>query len=487
MIRIYLDWNVVSNFKRDEYFEIRNFIAEHKDCLLIPFTPAHFDDLMKSYNSDNVAFYQDLEHLEYLSEKHFLRWENDIKISFITPKEYFEKVKNNDDVSSMIDFEKIFHDLDSLNPQLNIGTLMKSILELSPSEIQVTDKNREWINKLFPNITNDSSALDAINDVSYFMKKLSQDRNYYKNLRKDIADEGFKLDANSGNWIVENVIENIDNTFRDIGIPYTFFEFVNKCLENNKETVNIYNYYINSYLMLDLFGFKPDKLPKPTNNMQNILTDGNHSFFSAFCDYFVTTDEKLKIKTQVLYNKFNVSTVIITPKEFIETLKSKIHNLNINTNFLWELSTILDFKNGLEKSHIYEENDIHVFKLPLFYLNFFNYVTVQFSHEKNCIQQIIFERVFKGFSRLIFYTESEQLIDQLVAYFDSFDSVEKRLQIGKKIICFDSAEHFLEIRKKIIYGEKNIAVVWIFDKYFIKLENEKDTLLPMLIYYFTSH
>jgi hypothetical protein len=75
MIRIYFDWNVISNFKKPEFLEIRNFISKHKDYLQFPYSPAHFKDLMKSFSPENEFFNTDLTNLEYLSEKHLLRWD----------------------------------------------------------------------------------------------------------------------------------------------------------------------------------------------------------------------------------------------------------------------------------------------------------------------------------------------------------------------------------------------------------------------------
>jgi len=34
MIRIYLDWNVVSNLKRPENKDLKEFIDKHKECKL---------------------------------------------------------------------------------------------------------------------------------------------------------------------------------------------------------------------------------------------------------------------------------------------------------------------------------------------------------------------------------------------------------------------------------------------------------------------
>ena len=70
MIRIYFrDWNVVSSLKRKEFKDIKEFIDKHKKYLLFPYSPAHFNDLMKSYFPDNALLETDLETLQYLSEK----------------------------------------------------------------------------------------------------------------------------------------------------------------------------------------------------------------------------------------------------------------------------------------------------------------------------------------------------------------------------------------------------------------------------------
>ena len=45
MKRVYLDWGVVSNLKRDEYAELRNLLLSNKGRLFFVYSPAHFEDL----------------------------------------------------------------------------------------------------------------------------------------------------------------------------------------------------------------------------------------------------------------------------------------------------------------------------------------------------------------------------------------------------------------------------------------------------------
>ena len=90
---------------------------------------------MKSYSPSNQFFEQDFETLEFLSNKHLLRWGKDgIEPLFGTPSEYFEGEKDKEDISELMDMEKVFNDLDfnTLN-ELGLGKmsgLMKSLFQL---------------------------------------------------------------------------------------------------------------------------------------------------------------------------------------------------------------------------------------------------------------------------------------------------------------------------------------------------------------------
>lgn len=157
MIRIYCDWNVVSNLKKDEFNKIRDFIFESKNCLLFPYTPAHFSDLMKSYKLDNsYLFDEDLQALEQLSDKHLLRWndkEKKIEVLFAKPTEFFEKEKDFYLNNSLLNlnFEQIFNDLDDDVLGINLGELIKSRFQSIPSIAPITNENSEIMQKMFPN------------------------------------------------------------------------------------------------------------------------------------------------------------------------------------------------------------------------------------------------------------------------------------------------------------------------------------------------
>ncbi len=470
MIRIYLDWNVISSLKKPEFQELKEFINKHKQYFQFPYSPAHFTDLMKSYNPNNEYFNSDLETLEYLSGKHHIRWEKDrVKPLFGKPKEFFEGVKDNEDISDLLDMEKIFSDLDDSLKDIGLakmGTLMKSLFELQPSGIEITEENRDFLKKMFPNLKPDSTMWDLMKDIGPFSQKLLKDGKYYKDFRNSLAEHGFKLEKNSGNWSYDKVIKNIDDFLIRLGTKMSYLEYVETSLKHKKEPITQYEYYTTAYLMLDMIGYKTDKLPKPTDNMQNIQADGEHSFYGGHCDYFVAMDKKLRVKSKVLYNEFNIDTKIIEPKEFIPELEKVIDPLTNNINFIQEA---LDFcnKESLVESYPDENGEgieTFAFKLPRLYFNFFNYVVYT-----NYLEQggfvLTFRKAFKNFSRFIYYTESETLIDTVCDYFG-----------------YENKEELETKKNEFVYEDKGALFDWSFEGGLIRMENEEDTKRPILSY-----
>jgi len=281
-----------------------------------------------------------------------------------------------------------------------------------------------------------------------------------------MADYGFKLESNSGNWSHDEVIKNLDDFLLKLGTKMTYLEYVETTFKHRKEPVNQYDYYTTAYLMLDMIGYKIDKLTKPTDNMQNIHADGEHSFYGAYCDYFVAMDKNLRIKSKVLYNEFNISTRVIEPKELISELSEVLDDIENKSNFLDE--AIGFCKEGLlVESYPPQDKDnieSHAFKLPKFYFNYFNYV-IYMSYPEQDGFVLIFRKVFKNFSRFIYYTECETLIDTITQFFG-----------------YDDQQELESKKKEFVYGDKEVNFDWTFEGGLIRLEKEEDTKRPILSY-----
>jgi hypothetical protein len=73
MLKIYLDWNIISYLKEEKYIDLRNYIAQVNDFFVFPYSRAHIQDLYQSKSPTNVVKYeQDLNTLTEICQTHLL-------------------------------------------------------------------------------------------------------------------------------------------------------------------------------------------------------------------------------------------------------------------------------------------------------------------------------------------------------------------------------------------------------------------------------
>ena len=82
MKRVYLDWGVISNLKKPELAAIRDFLLAHKGSLFFVYSPAHFEDAMRSDGDERL--YQDIMTLESLVDNHYITYSKKGKYNFLT-------------------------------------------------------------------------------------------------------------------------------------------------------------------------------------------------------------------------------------------------------------------------------------------------------------------------------------------------------------------------------------------------------------------
>lgn len=474
MIRIYLDWNVISNLKLKEYEELNEFITLNKKHFQFPYSSAHFNDLMKSYNPNNIYFYQDFEKLEYLTERHYLQWNNERTAPYFhSPKDFFENEKNKDKSISKFNFDELISDFDEhwKDSELgNIGSLMKSTLELIPANV-LTDKSSEALNKMFPTLNSDSNMYDLLNAILPFIDNITNDRDYYLNLRKLTNESKKKLDTNSGSWEEHEVIEKIDEYLKSNGSNVSFIDSIETIFKDRKTPINKYEFFNTAYLSLDMIGYKPEKLKKKTDNMLNIATDGQHAFYAAHCDLFVTSDKNLRKKASVLYSKLSISTKVIDTKDMLSTIREMV---DIPSSLDKLINKVIDIiaSGELIKHHPVseaDEADSYVIKLPKLYFNFFNSLVLRNYSSINA-KVISFKKVITNYSDFTFYTEYEYLYDTISKLFG--DNTESNLE---------------DLRHSFIYEDVDLVIKWNLNKFGVILEKEKGSPSPILSYFLVNN
>ena len=95
MKRVYLDWGVVSNLKKPEYADIKEFLLSNKGNLFFVYSTAHFEDAMRSRGDERLM--SDIQTLESLVDNHLLAFNKKTAHPYLsTPTEYYQNNKDRD-------------------------------------------------------------------------------------------------------------------------------------------------------------------------------------------------------------------------------------------------------------------------------------------------------------------------------------------------------------------------------------------------------
>lgn len=320
MKRIYLDWGVVSNLKKDGYAELKNLLLSNKDRFFIIYSLAHFEDLMKS--KGEPQFENDIKMLSDLAEDHLLDIDKGVVYLYHeTPENLCRSYVDN--------FPTLSQDVDSLlttieaasNPDDNFIDQIRANLNV-PFPIPLEYHSNELFASLFPNLPDFPKLKDVMESLRQFLCDMMITPGSYKRHRALIHESGFKLEANAGNWNDGEAVDKISSFLKSKEIAMSFNDYVMMFFHGRKFTEN--EFFTTAYCILDMLGFHSDKLPKATNTVRSVTTDARHAYFARFCDWFITADARLYHKAKALYSHFGISTRVMTPAETVLAIQEEI-------------------------------------------------------------------------------------------------------------------------------------------------------------------
>ena len=312
MKKIYLDWNVFNHINK--VAGLYDFIIKNLNHFVFVYSPAHFDDLMRSYKEDgsNGYFDEDLNRLDSICETHLMRFDeknNSVGIYKCSPKEYFETERKNYSI-----YKDVFN-LDGFIQSQDDDFGLFSFFQNSLKSIEF-GKSID-----IPFIGNFSNAWEFLDCVLTFIDKLLSDEAFYRNYRSSITKdlkEGEILWNNKKS--PEDVIKAINDYFNKYGVDKDVKKLIRDALPNDKKD-NHKLIFQSLYLMLDLIRYRSDKGP-----MANIMADADHAYYGSFCDVLVTNDDRMQRKTQVVYACLGIQTKIISKEELMQYLNEEIIN-----------------------------------------------------------------------------------------------------------------------------------------------------------------
>lgn len=420
MVRLYLDSNVFRQLKNSEISDSETLsqkIKTHSNRLLLFYSEAHMNDLNRD-KSDKK--FEDLEYMSQFVGTNYLslRLGKEIVNSLIaTPKEAFESIQDVDMESDETDFNELL-DNELLNDFPELKKSLQTINEYLDSEL-VLDleknlaKQPEEYRALWKDMLGEVKDVYTRKELTEFAStmqfNLFEKPEVYKNTRR-VALEKLQL-VNKHNINIE--ADDFNELLANTPLERSFLDLVNATVEDLKLGLpKHYSVYTTAYNMLNSLGL--DKESNKKAKFANTVSDANHSFFAAHCDYLVSDDAGLLLKSKALYKLFGISTKVISFEEFERDFDSIVGVEELNfKQFLDSL------KDDLRHGSILSERDSTLYKrryrtieTAFNYFGYFNLMDVVIDEEFGSFIVLFNQRL--NYSSFISYKEFEGVTNNIV-------------------------------------------------------------------------
>lgn len=328
MVRIYFDKQVFSHlFKQEksEYINLLRKIKEHKTSLFC-YSHAHLLDLKS--DKTNIK-YRELEFMESIVEDNYLSYhalEKTTSCYLARPLEAFTDVEEDND---HIDFSTIFDfDTESLDPEEKEkiekakSLFYDTKLDFGFPELKsLPEEITGSLEKVLPFGFQSMTLMQWTEHFMGIYKNMKEDKTVYKGVR-NMTDKHF----NNGKYTVNYDEIDFNKDLKDSPFQKSFLDYVTSNINpNGDKSISKYDFYTNAYFTLDLLGISKEQSKNVRFN--NILNDGIHSYYGAYCDCVISADSGFLKKTRVLYKLFGIETKVMHIDDFIKSFDFTINKL----------------------------------------------------------------------------------------------------------------------------------------------------------------
>lgn len=419
MERIYFDKQIFSHLFKGEKTLYQNFLKDlldNKDSFLYCYSHGHLLDLK---NDKTDIKYKELDFMESLVGDNYLSYhalDKRTSCYLVRPNEAFKDIDNEDEPFS---FASIFEDIDLSYATPEEAEQLKNVTDILKNQKldfgflqnhEIPKELSETIGRFLPVGLNPMSMMEWTEHFMGMLKTMEEDKSAYKGLR-NVVDKHI----NNGKFTIE--YDNIDfnDELKNSVLQKSFIEYVNNNLNpNGDKTITDYDFYIQAYFTLDLLGISKD--PAKKVKFKNVMNDGYHSYYGAFCDYVISDDEGFLKKTKTLYKLLGIETKVYHIDDFVSYFILLKSSLEKDSGTFFKL-LINDIKNGLvleNKKSIKFNRDTTVIKPFHTYLGHFNRIESINEDNQNFI---LLHRKTKNYSYFSFFREYEGIINNAFKLF----------------------------------------------------------------------
>jgi hypothetical protein len=330
MLKLYLDWNVITTLRQSEslsnpddintFGKLIDIINLSRNNLIIPFSNAHLNDLLKSYKKgERKRVTESLQFISILTKDVCLTqyWnEETAKWHQRNPEEYFHDLVDNGDDVDTTSLNTILEPL----KEYGLGAIFDIFKQL-PHDInfEEMEKYNSIFSLFFKKAKVENSMYAVMEDFIGLTNELKTNPTVYNEL-SNLFKKAIPLDSSIHN--VDNVIEMLDRTLPKTMLNKSFTQLSQENDRTETSKNKDYSKIIGTFMQLDFVGYGSDRLTEK-NQYDNLFNDSLHCFYAAHCDYFVTADKKTYKKTKAVFQNENIKTQVMKPGEFVDFLAAQ--------------------------------------------------------------------------------------------------------------------------------------------------------------------
>jgi len=416
MIKVYVDWNVISGMKAGHFKELEQTFISNRQKFLLPYSTSHIGDIFASYSEDSEQrkiIDEDLAFITHLTGNLCLA--NDSKavnLGYWDPRELIDDRIREAEMFTDFSIDKLFSSFQDDPLMASIGNMYKALIAAIPIEEGLKQayedpKSAEALNKLFPGLQDDLTMDGFFKSFGKMYMNLNETEGY-KDLREIVQQVG----VNSGHFNEhKNPFDVIGQAYEKKGMenlnPEQYFK-------NSNNAPAWFDEICNEYIKLDMHGYKADKVKvteKEKNTFRNTTEDAFHTAFATRCDFYITNDDKNYRKSKAVYEKLGVFTRVLKPDEFL-----KYYNDYLNVHDFgehWKTIRAAHDVNKLEPLN-YQDGEMFgwVSYPEYFFFDFFNKLMIPIPSEDNAL--MILAREHPANSYVMGYEEYKKLVSYFV-------------------------------------------------------------------------
>ena len=413
MIRIYLDWNVMSQMKNGQLTHLSDILADKAKFFKV-YSTSHIGDIAASNqatpNQENIQ--SDLDYISDLTDDFCVFNDGkEIVIGQYSPHELYNERTDLKTVLSTFNFDGLVKTIGGDNEEF--VQLIKPLLD-TLREMPIDNVSKDAFNnpktassmRLFlPDLEDNYTMKGVINAIIKMFVRLNEQGDYQQ--LREMVQAGLKINRDKV-YAANDPYKLIDESYRKLGIAYP------EVPGNEKNAPAWYSELTNEYMKLDMHGYQEDKVNVKKGRKEtfrNTTEDAFHTAFATTCDFYITSDKKNYKKAQMIYEKLRINTLVLTPSEFIEHYNQWLH-FKDGSKFLGIISAVLQ----IGEPHLSEDGLQKTYFQPLFIFDYFNKIYVWF-HEETAENTIMLSREKPTNNKSIFKKELEAIIDKLLATF----------------------------------------------------------------------